>query len=243
MYSQLVAPRLDGVVGVSQTTLRAVGELYNLSVPMTYIPCAVDPEAVVPIVPREVVRRGADTPLDAPVVVWVGSLTPEKRLDRMLRAVSMVKTHVPDLHLWIVGGGRLQSDLETQVRGSSLATCVRFFGTQNRVADHLNAGDLAVLTSDTEGMPAVLLEAGFLGLPVVATRVGGVSECVRDGETGVLVKRTDEGALANALCELLQHPERRFQMGKAARAWIDANFTMSRIAQQYCAFYQRVLTG
>jgi glycosyltransferase involved in cell wall biosynthesis len=241
IYLRLVAPNFDGVVGVSQTTLQAISDLYQLSVPVAHIPCAIDPAAIVPSFPREVVRSLTETPLDAPVVVSVGSLSPEKRLDRLLRAVAVVKRNVPNLHLWIVGGGRLRSDLETQVRALSLAPCVRFVGIRENVADYLSAGDVAALTSDTEGMPAVLLEAGLLGRPVVSTRVGGVSECVVDGRTGLLVEPSDEESLATALCGLLQQPERRRRMGTDARAWVERNFSMGQVAQQYCSFYERVL--
>jgi len=241
VYSRLVMPRLDGVVGVSDTTLHAVEDLYRLSVPTTRIPRAVDSEGFVPTIAREVIRRQSETPLTAPVIVWVGSLTSEKRVDRLFRVAEVVKRTVPDLHVWIVGEGPLRRTLDVQLRASSLAPSVRFLGVQNEVANYMSAGDVVALTSDTEGMPGVLLEAGLLSLPVVATRVGGVSECVLDGETGILVDRNDEGGLASALRDLLLQPERRRQLGRAARPWIEHNFTMSRVAEQYAAFYRRAL--
>jgi glycosyltransferase involved in cell wall biosynthesis len=236
-------PYMDGVVGVSGTTLRAVEDLYRLSAPTTCIPCAVDPETVVPNVAPSAIRMQADTPPDAPVIVWVGSLTPEKRVDRLLRALATVRRSIPDVHLWIVGEGRLRRSLEADVRASGLASCVRFLGVQDHVANYMCAGDLVALTSDTEGMPAVLLEAGLLGLPVVATRVGGVSECVLDGETGIVVPRSDEDGLAGALRDLLLRPAKRREMGDAARTWIERNFTINHVARQYAAFYRQVLAG
>jgi glycosyltransferase involved in cell wall biosynthesis len=243
LYSRLVMPNVDGVVGVSRVTLQTVEDLFQLSVPAVRIPSAVDTEMVVPTVSREVTRRQAETPLEAPVIVWVGSLTPEKRVDRLIRAADVVRRSIPNLHLWIVGGGPLRRTLEAEVQARSLTSYVRFLGVQERVANYMNAGDVVTLTSDTEGMPAVLLEAGLLGRPVVATRVGGVSECVLDGETGILVERNDEEALATALRDLLRQPEQRCRMGQASRGWIERNFTMSRVAQDYAAFYQQVLRG
>ncbi len=240
-YARLVMPRLDGVIGVSTTTLQTVKDLYSLSVPTTRIPCAVDSRTVTPTMDREMVRAQMDTPLGAPVIMCAGSLTDEKRIDRLIRAASVVKKSVPNLHLWIVGGGPLRSALETQVQLSPLAECARFVGAQNHVANFMVAADVVALTSDTEGMPAVLLEAGLLGLPVVATRVGGVAECVLDGQTGILVQRNDDDALVEALRDLLQQPERRGLLGSAAKTWIEENFTMSHVAQQYAAFYRQVL--
>jgi glycosyltransferase involved in cell wall biosynthesis len=243
LYSRFVMPHVDGVVGVSDSTLQGVRDWYRLSVPTVRIPCAVETATATPTVARDEIRRQTQTPLSAPVIVWVGSLTPEKRLDRLVRAVHAVQRRIPDVHLWIVGGGPVRHSLERQVRASSLAACVRFLGVQGHVANYMSAGDLVALTSDTEGMPAVLLEAGLLGLAVVATRVGGVSECVLDGTTGILVQREDEDALACALHDLLRRPDRRRRLGTMARARIEQHFTMRQIAQQYAAFYRRVLAG
>jgi glycosyltransferase involved in cell wall biosynthesis len=243
VYTRLVAPRLDGVVGISRTTLQAVREVYGVSSPTACIPCAVDPESASPRLPRRTVRERTSTPLDAPVIVWVGSLSPEKRPDRLLRVAAIVKEAVPAVHLWIVGTGPLREETEAAARASSLAPCVRFLGARDDVADYMAAGDVLALTSDSEGMPAVLLEAGLVGLPVVSTQVGGVSECVLHGRTGLLVERDDEDGLADALRDVLERPTTRQQLGNAARGWIEQNFTMSRVAQAYAAFYEQVLAG
>jgi glycosyltransferase involved in cell wall biosynthesis len=240
-YSRVVMPRLDGVVGVSHGTLRSLQQLYRLAVPSTFIPCAVDPDDVTPTIDRDSVRRQAETPLDAPVIVWAGSLAVEKRVDRLIRAAETVRQTLPNLHLWIVGDGPLRRTLDAQLCGSPLAPAVRFLGVQDQVANYISAGDVVCLPSDTEGMPAVLLEAGLLGRAVVATRVGGVSECVLDGTTGLLVEAGDKDGLARALSELLQRPDLRCRFGSAARAWIEQHFTMGRIAEQYCRFYRHVL--
>ena len=243
VYSNVVMPHMDAVVGVSELTVQALKELYRLSVPTICIPCAVDANAVVPTAGRRAIRERTTTPHDAPVIVWVGSLSREKRADRLLRAAASVLKNVPDLHIWIIGGGPLSHSLEAEVRASSLHSRVRFLGVQAHVADYMLAGDVLALTSDSEGMPATVLEAGLLGLPVVATRVGGLSECVRDGETGVLVERHNEEGLAHALRDLLQQRDRRLRLGQAARAWVERNFLMSHVAQQYAAFYEQLVTA
>jgi glycosyltransferase involved in cell wall biosynthesis len=119
---------------------------------------------VIPTLSRQVIRQQTNTPLDAPVIVWAGNLTDEKRIDRLLRATAVVRQSLTGLHAWIVGTGPLRTALETQARRSSLEHCVRFLGSQDQVANYMNAGDLVALTSDTEGMPAVLLEP-IAGIP------------------------------------------------------------------------------
>lgn len=239
-YQKLVMPRLHGVVGVSRKTLQAVKDFYGLSIPLKNIPRAVDPPSFVPSASRDTVRLKTKTPADAPVLVFVGSLTPEKRLDRLLRLAQQVRLQMPKLHLWLIGSGPLESSLRQQADSLGIAESVSFWGTQNNVADYLNAADLFVLTSDTEGIPGVILEAGLLGLAVVATRVGGVPECVLEGETGVLVDRQDEQRLAEAVYELLHDSARRRKLGAKAKSWIGANFTIDKIAGDYVDFYQQV---
>jgi glycosyltransferase involved in cell wall biosynthesis len=242
-YSRLVMPRVHGVVAVSSATLQGLTELYNLTVPTAKIPRGVDPATLVPSASPSVVRRRTQTPLDARVVLYVGSLTPEKRLDRLFRVVNTVRQNLPNLHLWIVGEGTMRATLETQARDMSLAPWVRFVGVQQDVASYMNAADVVALTSETEGMPGVLLEAGMLRRPVVATRVGGVSECVVNGETGVLVEPDDEQGFSDALSRLLQQPDDLRRLGNAAGLWIERHFTVGRIASQYQAFYESVLSG
>jgi glycosyltransferase involved in cell wall biosynthesis len=241
-YQKLVMPRLHGVVGVSRKTLQAVQDYYGLSVPMKNIPRAVDPKCLVPSSSRDAVRFQTKTPADAPVLIFVGSLTPEKRLDRLLRLTQQVRLQMPKLHLWLIGSGPLESTLRKQAHFLGIGESVRFLGAQSNVADYLNAADLFVLTSDTEGIPGVILEAGLLGLAVVATNVGGVPECVLDGDTGVLVDRQDEQRLADVVCGLLHDPARRLKLGEKAKSWIEANFTIAKITGDYVDFYHHVLT-
>jgi glycosyltransferase involved in cell wall biosynthesis len=132
--------------------------------------------------------------------------------------------------------------LENQVRIENLSDQVVFLGLQANVATYMNAADLLLLTSDTEGIPGVVLEAGLLGLPVVATEVGGVPECIREGETGVLMDPEDECGLANAVVDLLQDHQRWSRLSNSARVWIQREFTISIIAQRYADFYHHVLS-
>jgi glycosyltransferase involved in cell wall biosynthesis len=163
-------------------------------------------------------------------------------VDRLLRVVSLAKRHIPDLHLWIVGEGPARTALEHQVRELRLDDSVRFMGTRSDVASYLNAADIVALTSDTEGMPGVVLEAGFLGRTVVSTRVGGVSECVLNGETGLLVEPGDENGFARALETLFQNPDTLVGLGNAARTRVERHFTIGHIAPQYVRFYEQVLS-
>lgn len=239
-YRYLVMPQIDGVVGVSQMTLQVVKNFYGLTVPLQYIPNGI---TIVEQVrkSRPEICRDTQTPAGAPVLLFVGSLSIEKRVDRLLRVVRRVWEVLPDLHVWLVGDGPQRQALTAQVEAMKLSQVVHFLGVQEEVASFMAAADLFLLTSDTEGIPAVVLEAGAQGVPVVATRVGGMNECIRHEETGVLFDPQDEAGLTNAVLRLLQEPAYRQSLGQQAKTWVRTHFAMDLIAQQYLAFYEEVI--
>src|SRR5207244_10319617 len=148
---------------------------------------------------------------------------------------------IPDLHLWILGDGMLRPELERLTSDLGLTARVRFLGLKDDVASFMNAADLLVLSSDTEGIPGAILEAGLLGLPVVAPRVGGIEDCIVDGQTGLLTEPNDEDALSRAICKLSSDPVLRTQLGMRAQDFIQKNFLLQNIANEYVRFYQEVL--
>ncbi len=240
-YRRLIMPQIDGIVGVSQTTLDNVRAFYRLSTPMTQIMGAVDPAGMTPAKTREEIRGKIGAPPAAPVIAYVGSLSAEKRLDRLLRLAENLAPTFPDLRVWLIGDGPQRPRLEEQARNLGIAQTAQFLGVQANVADFLQAADLLVLTSDTEGIPGVLLEAGYMGLPVVATDVGGVSECVIDGETGLLVAREDEAGLAAAVEGLLHNSALREQMSHNAGRHIRQHFMLDAATARYAEFYRTIL--
>jgi glycosyltransferase involved in cell wall biosynthesis len=234
---------VDGVVAISHRSREAMRGMLSSGLPATTIFNAVEPRELRPSRSRQAVREEAETPLTAPVVLYVGNLSAEKRVDRLIEVVRQARVRVPELHLWLVGSGPLRGELERQVQEAGLHASTRFFGSQESVASFLAAADLLALMSDTEGIPAVLLEAGFLGVPTLVTRVGSVDECVIDGETGVLVNPEDTGTLVETMVRLLSDPDLRAKMGRRAHDWIDSGFTMERITSQYLDFYAAVAAG
>lgn len=242
-YRQLVMPYVDGLVSISEGILENVNAFYPPFALEACIPNGIDPAPLRNARANDGadVRAEAETPLDAPVLLFIGSLTAEKRVDRLLRVAARVHRERPDVHVWIVGDGALRPELEWQAQAPPLAAQVRFLGVQQRVAPYLKAADLFLLTSDTEGIPAVVLEAGLAELPVVATRVGGLPECVRDGETAVLVDPDEEDEMARHVLRLLNQPARRAEMGTQAKDWVQEHFTIDEVAERYAAFYREVL--
>ena len=241
LYRKLFMSHVDGVVGVSEMSLKNAIEMYGLDGPSVCLPGGIDTDRLNPIEPRDVVRTREGAEPGSCVAVYVGNLAPEKRPDRFLRVLAKARETQPNLMGWLVGDGVLRPELEQLADSLGIRAAVRFLGYKETVADYLAAADLFALTSDTEGTPAVVLEAGYLGLPTVATSVGGVPEAVLHERTGLVHDRDDEDALAAALARLAGSSDERQAMGQAAREWVEGRFTLETVAEKYVAFYERVL--
>jgi len=167
----------------------------------------------------------------------VARLSPEKGIDTLLDAAKIVVTSYPSARFVIAGTGPLERELAQKVRDLRLENCVRMVGFVDNVPGLFSGLDLYVLPSDTEGIPLALLEAMAAGLPVVATRVGGVPEVVVDGVTGFLVPPRQPKALAQAIVRLLVDPDLAKSMGASGReraeSMFDARVTAERTVQVY----------
>lgn len=181
---------------------------------------------------------GADP--ERPLLLHVGSLTPEKNHAGILEAFASVLGQIPDAHLCFAGRGPLEPELRRRVDDMGLASRVTFLGLR-RDAPELTAGaDLLVLFSEIEGVPGVALEAGARETPTLAPRVGGVPEAVIDGETGVLIEPGDVRGLAEAMSALLADPNRLEALGRSARARIVASFDLERAVDQFLDLYDEL---
>ncbi len=157
-------------------------------------------------------------PLKTPVkAITVGRLVPWKRIDGLIEALR----EIPELGLVIVGDGPERPRLERIAQELGVSDRVYFAGQRSKTEtlSLMAACDFFVLNSTYEGLPHAVLEAMALGLPVVATAVGGTPEVVRDGETGVLVPG-QYGTLGASLSALARDPALRRRLGRAARQWI-----------------------
>jgi len=169
-----------------------------------------------------------------PLVVWAGVMAPVKRVESLVRAVAAV----PGLRLRLVGDGPRRAAIEAVAAEVGLGPRLEITGF---LADPLPAmadADLFALPSAAEACPIALLQAMALGLPVVAARVGGVPELVRDDVDGVLV---DDGpSLTAALRTLAAESQRRSELGGAARARVRERYTVDACADRLLAVYGRV---
>ncbi len=191
-----------------------------------------------PVAPRAEVRRALDLDGVAPVALTVGSLSPQKSQDVLLRAMARAVSRVPQAVLLVAGEGPLREPLLSLHAELGLGGRVRFLGPRLDVPDLMNACDLFVLSSSREGLSITLLEAMRAHRATLATRVGGNPEAVADGVNGCIVPVGDAEAMGVALAELLGSPERLAALGEAGHARWRGEFTARRMVEQTEALYR-----
>lgn len=182
-------------------------------------------------------RRLGITGHPAMVVAYVGALDAGKGVDVIIRAV----LERPHLHLLVAGTGAEREPLEAMAGPAS--DRITFLGQLPDVAPVLAAADVLALASRTESMPAVLIEAGLAGLPVVATRVGAVAEIVVDEATGLLVPPGTPSAVGAALDRLAGDELLRLRFGSAARRRCIEGFELGAVSTRWEDLLVELVTG
>ncbi|NJP08575.1 MAG: glycosyltransferase family 4 protein [Leptolyngbyaceae cyanobacterium RU_5_1] len=165
-------------------------------------------------------------------LMYSGRLAVVKGLLILLESLAILKRSHPDILLTIVGDGPDRQSLEQMTTQLGLTENVKFVGYQSQaeVRQHVQQTDVFVLPSFAEGVPVSLMEAMAAGVPVVTTRIAGVSELVDDGISGYLVPAGDPVSLANRISILLEDGQLRSQFGAAGRAKIESEFNINHEA-------------
>jgi glycosyltransferase involved in cell wall biosynthesis len=171
---------------------------------------------------------------------FIGRVTQIKRPDRFLDVVSEIKKRNIRLGFFIAGDGELLDECRERIKQEELP--VKILGWQSDIEKVLSATDMVVLTSDNEGTPLSLIQAGMAALPVVTTRVGSVPEIVLDGTTGI-VTSLNVHEIANALEKLCEDRELRASLGSAAKDFTLANFGVNRLVHDHEELYKRLITN
>lgn len=185
------------------------------------------------------VRQDAgDRPLE---VIAVGRLSPEKGQAGLLNAIAMLRDQGVAVRLTLVGDGPEGDALHARAGRLGIEALVRFVGRQDErtTLASIAAADVLVLPSFMEGLPVVLMEAMALGVPVVATRVAGIPELVRDEESGLLFDPADWQALAGAVARLAADPALRTRLATAGRQRIEREFAIERATARLPALFAR----
>ena len=197
------------------------------------IPNGVDLQRFHPRWPDRKLQRELDLDPGAPTVGIIAALRPEKNHELFLHVAALVHVELPEARFLIVGDGPQRSKLESLARSLGVEEAVRFLGTRRDVPELLSLMDVVTLTSKMEANPLCLLEAMASEKPVVASRVGSITESVHDGRTGYLAAAGDSQGMAARVLELLHDRRRASSMGRAAREAVIARWSVDRMVRGY----------
>jgi glycosyltransferase involved in cell wall biosynthesis len=173
----------------------------------------------------------------------VAVLRPEKALDVLVAAVSLLAAEFPHLRVVIAGGGPEEARLRALVRELGLDKTIMLLGLRRDVADVLAAVDVVALSSDREGTPLAVMEAMAAAKPVVATRVGGIPDLIEDGVHGLLVPPRDPSALAGALGRLLRDAQLRKELGRRGQERQRREFDVGVAVQRVETIYEELVAA
>lgn len=229
--SELHRQRLSEAVGFSRDRIRPIANGVDTD---TFRPC---PNG------KETIRSMLGLKPEQFYIGTVGNLRPVKNQVLMLRACRKLCQNYENVRVIIAGTGPLQDELSHYTKELGIQHKVQFLGARTDIPDVLNAMDVFVLPSLSEGMPNAVLEAMACGLPVVATRVGGLPEVVEDGETGILTPSQDEAFLESALFNLLHDDTKRQMLGEKGRKRVLEHFSLDKMVEEYQNLYHALVEG
>ena len=184
---------------------------------------------------RDTVRKEIGLDLDAIYCTFVGRLTQIKRPDRLLDVVAASVARGLDLNFLVAGEGELFESSKARALEENLP--ITFLGWRSDIDQLFAASDMAILTSDNEGIPLTLIQAAFAGIPIVAPRVGSIADIVIDGETGFLTS-PQAGAMASAISALVTDEDLREELGSVGRAHAEKYFSLEKSLTDHAALYE-----
>jgi glycosyltransferase involved in cell wall biosynthesis len=242
--NRLLAPLTDAFIAVAEPHGRYLAEHEGCPArKVVVIPNGVDVERFHPRPPNHRLQKRLNLDPGAPVAGIVAALRPEKNHEMFLRVAALVHEKLPAAHFLIVGDGPERAKLESLARELGIADAVRFLGTRSDVDEILPLLDVLLLTSHMEANPICLLEAMACEKPVVATRVGSVTETVLPGVNGYLVAPDDSQDMAARVLELFADRHRAAELGRAAREQVVTRWSVAGTVRGYEGLISRLYTA
>jgi len=174
---------------------------------------------------------------DTPIILHVGRLIEQKNHLGLLSVFQQILQQVPTAKLLLVGKGQLEQMIEKSINQRGLSHAVRLLGARDDVPSLMSKCDIFLLPSIHEGLAMVVLEANASGLPVIGSRVPGLTEAVRDGETGILKEVGDIEGMAASAIALIKDFSYAQQMKNSGRTWIKDNFSTEVSAKRLLGIY------
>ncbi|QVL33085.1 glycosyltransferase [Telmatocola sphagniphila] len=246
LFDRCQLRKMDGVICVSQALARQVRAAGVPKSKIHVICNAVRPELFRQdrAASRErVMSLFRKIPADSFVIGSAGRLSREKGFDLLITAAVQVVSRYPRVRFALFGEGSERASLQRQIEKFKLEEFFFLAGFTEKLDQMIAGFDAFVSASTTEGLPNVLLESAAVGLPIVATAVGGVPEIVKDQQTGILVPSGNPNRLANSLGEVVEKPELAKKLGKNAREYVARHFSFAAQADEYDTYLSGFVPG
>jgi glycosyltransferase involved in cell wall biosynthesis len=176
------------------------------------------------------------------VLINVARFWPEKAHDVLLQAFRTIHTRRPEARLWIAGVGPLEPQIRDLCSKLDLDTAVRFLGFRADLPELLALADIMVHPSDMEGVPLAVCSGMAAGLPIVASRVGGLLDILRHESSAILVEPRNAPSVSEAVLRMMDEPALRQSLGNAARRFIEEEYSLSAATAKVEAVYREMLS-
>jgi glycosyltransferase involved in cell wall biosynthesis len=227
-FNKMLYRSLDGVVSVSEASKLDFEKIASFSGLHRGIPVGVKAP--------QVTVKGLGHSFQT--LVHVGGFTFEKNHEGLFRIFKKILNQKPETKLILIGDGPLRKEMEESVNRMEISNLVSFLGAKTEPFQLVPADSLLLLPSLIEGLPAVILEAFYSGIPVLAYAVGGVGEVLKKGETGFPIPAGDEDSFVKeALAIMEMSPFELHPLLRNARKLVESDFSMSSVSKKYEGFY------
>ncbi|MFH0852582.1 MAG: glycosyltransferase family 4 protein [bacterium] len=189
---------------------------------------------------RKIIFNNCALPDNCHIVGWLGYFYPEKNLLTLLTAAELLlpvqRTKRKNVIFAIIGNGQLEKELKAKVKNSGLQDKILFFGAIQEAKQYIKAFDVLTLPSTKEGLPYTIMEGMAAGVPIVASRVGGIPEMITDNFNGFLISPRDPEALAEKIMQIIENPAlaRQFSQNSLQRV---KEFSLEKMTMQTQALY------
>lgn len=245
LMNWVLAKLVDRVICLSRASFEAARRAGLPAVKLEVLANGIDlsPFDAPPLEGRAAVRAKHGIAQDAPLIITVAVLRPEKGIDRLVAAMPMICNACPGAHLLVVGNGPQFGSLQSQIAALGLEEAVTLVGFREDVPDLMRSADIFVLPTLNDALPTVVMEAMAAGLPVVASDVGGLSDMMVSGVEGALVPPDDVPALGTAVLSLLLNPAMRKKSGSAARSRAEREFTLQGQVARLSEIYKQLVSA
>jgi glycosyltransferase involved in cell wall biosynthesis len=235
LFNKLLMQQVTGVASVSQASMDDFKRLFPVPL-IERLPIGIDPESIAQ--KCEMIR---DKQIGGEYLLFTGSLVQEKNPMGMLAIFNSVVEKHPSLQLIFLGSGPLAGSLKEKIKALGMESRVRLIPNQENIFPILSQAKAVVMPSKIEGLPAVILEAMYCKVPVIAYDVGGISEVLTD-QTGWLIPAGDQKAFAEAIDQVLQLTDTdKNQITERAFQLVSTDYTIEKIARQFEGFYSGVI--